>query len=201
MNIRNDGLLKIGIKKGTVMSNHEIIHEFADEQETGLTIKPTVIDTLEGGLIVYLSGYITTYNADYFQKQVVQSIKAGYTKLIFQCRELTYLSATGIGSFSWIFKLVKSQGGDIVFCDLQPKVYDVFQVLGFTEVFIIKSTVDASMQVFHSGASEEAHRPYPQTFTCPVCASPLQAEHPSYFQCAGYKSILARDKQGQVFLG
>ncbi|MDR2797875.1 MAG: STAS domain-containing protein [Treponema sp.] len=183
------------------MSNNEIIQGFDDEQETGLAITLTRIDTLKEGLIVYLGGYLDTYNAAYFQKQVIKGIEAGYTKLIFQCAELTYLSSTGIGSFSNILKLVKSQGGAIVFCDLQPKVYEIFHLLGFTEVFIIKNTLDASLDVFRNGVWEESNQQYPMNFTCPVCASLLQAVHPGRFHCVVCKTILAIDKQGQVFLG
>ncbi|MDR0628596.1 MAG: STAS domain-containing protein [Treponema sp.] len=183
------------------MSNNDIMQGFDDAQETGLTIKFTHIDTLQGGILVYLIGYLDTYNTDYFQKRVIQGIEAGYTKVIFQCGELTYLSSTGIGSFSWILKLVKAQGGAIVFCNLQPKVYEIFQLLGFTEVFIIKNTLDASLEVFRNRGWEESNQRYPLSLTCPVCARSLQAVQPGRFHCVACKTILAMDTQGQVFLG
>ncbi|MHB9291244.1 hypothetical protein Holit_00317 [Hollandina sp. SP2] len=186
---------------GRGMSNGEIVQGFVDEQEIGITIKLTRIDTLKEGLILYLTGYLDAYNADYFQQQVIKSIEAGYTKLIFQCGELTYLSSTGIGSFSRILNVVKPQGGTIVFCDLKPKVYEIFQLLGFIEVFIIKHTLDASLDVFRHGVLEESNQRYPMSFTCPVCASPIQAVHAGRFRCVGCKTLLAMDKQGQVFLG
>ncbi|MDR3114446.1 MAG: STAS domain-containing protein [Treponema sp.] len=183
------------------MSNNEIVQGFDDGQETDLTIRLARIDTLKEGLIVYLRGYLNTYNTDYFQKLVIKGIEAGYTKLIFQCGELTYLSSTGIGSFSRILALVKPRGGNIVFCALQPRVYEIFQILGFTQVFVIKPTLEASVDVCCNGALEESNRRYPMHCTCPVCSSPLQAVQPGRFHCGECKTILAVDRQGQVFLG
>ncbi|MDR1955392.1 MAG: STAS domain-containing protein [Treponema sp.] len=184
------------------MSKNEMVQESEDEP---LVLREDMVikrmDPLEGCLIVHLAGYIDTYNADYFHKRMVTSIEAGHTKLIFQCKELTYVSSTGIGSFSSILKLVTSQGGNMVFFDLQPKVYDVFQLLGFAEVFTIKNTLDASLAVFRDGSSEESKQGYPRSIVCPVCANSLHSVHSGRFRCSVCKTILAIDKQGQIFLG
>ena len=75
---------------------------------------------MPGCLILFLTGYIDTYNSNFFQKKVTRAIEQGYIRLIFHCGGLNYVSSTGIGSFTAFLKAVKPRGGDIVLLEIQP---------------------------------------------------------------------------------
>ncbi|MDR2136054.1 MAG: STAS domain-containing protein [Treponema sp.] len=182
------------------MTNNDLVPGFDDEKDESLKIQLQKVDGVDGCLILYLNGYIDTYNSNYFQKRVAKAIEKGYIKLIFQCNGLNYVSSTGIGSFTAFLKSVKPRGGDLVLLEIQPKVYEVFQLLGFSQFFNIRENLDESINYFHAGASESVSL-FPKVFSCPICSKKLKALKPGRFRCSECKTILAIDNGGQVFLG
>jgi hypothetical protein len=85
--------------------------------------------------------------------------------------------------------------------EIQPKVYEVFQLLGFSQFFNIKDNLEDSIKFFRKGASTEATSIFPKIFSCPICSKKLKALKPGRFRCSECKTILAIDSTGQVFLG
>ncbi|GHV91145.1 anti-sigma factor antagonist [Spirochaetia bacterium] len=187
--------------EGSVMTNNEMVSGFDDEKDESLKIKLQNVPEVEGCLVLYLNGYIDTYNSNYFQKRIAKAIEGGFTKLIFQCGGLNYVSSTGIGSFTAFLKSVKPKGGDLVLLEIQPKVYEVFQLLGFSQFFNIKDNLDDSINFFRSGSAGDSVSLFPKVFSCPICAKKLKALKPGRFRCSECKTILAIDNAGQVFLG
>jgi anti-anti-sigma factor len=183
------------------MTNNDIVPGFDDERDESLKIKLQKVEEIEGCLILYLTGYIDTYNSNYFQKRVARAIEAGFIKLIFHCGGLNYVSSTGIGSFTAYLKSVKPKGGDLVLLEIQPKVYEVFQLLGFSQFFTIKETLEDSVSFFRDGTAGISGVTFPKVFACPICAKKLKAIKPGRFRCSECKTILAIDNTGQVFLG
>jgi anti-anti-sigma factor len=182
------------------MTNNEIVFGFDDEKDESLKIQLQKVEGIDGCLILYLNGYIDTYNSNYFQKRVIKAVEKGFIKLIFQCSGLNYVSSTGIGSFTAFLKSVRPRGGDLVLLEIQPKVYEVFQLLGFSQFFNIRENLDESINYFRSGATESVSL-FPKVFVCPICSKKLKALKPGRFRCSECKTILAIDNGGQVFLG
>jgi len=183
------------------MANNEVVTGFDDEKDESLKIVLQRVNDIEGCLILFLTGYIDTYNSNYFQKRILKAIESGFTKLIFHCSGLNYVSSTGIGSFTAFLKAVKPRGGDLVLLDIQPKVYEVFQLLGFSQFFNIKNNLDDSVNFFRTDGEVEAASVFPRVFSCPICSKKLKTLKPGRFRCSECKTILAIDNAGQVFLG
>jgi len=184
------------------MSNNNIIAGFDDEKDESLTIKLQKIDSLDTCIVIFLNGYIDTYNSSFFQKRISKIIESGYVQLVFNCASLNYVSSTGIGSFTAFLKAVKPKGGDIVLLDIQPKVYEVFQLLGFAQFFNVKDSVEEAEAFFKAGTTEEVKPDmFPQVFACPICSKKLKATKPGRFRCSECKTILAIDANARVFLG
>ncbi len=182
------------------MPNNELIPNFNDDKDDSLKIVVEKIDGIDHSLLVILNGYIDTYNSVYFQKQVGKIVSAGYVNIIFNCANLNYVSSTGIGSFTAFLKLVKPKGGDIVLLSIQPKVYEVFQLLGFSQFFNIKETIDEAVGYFKQSPAVTVGL-FPKVFSCPVCSRHLKASKSGRFRCSDCKAILAIDSAGNVFLG
>lgn len=182
-------------------NNNAIIPGFDSEKDDSLTISLRKADGVSRGIFIYLSGYIDTYNSSYFQKQITKVIEAGYINLIFNCSSLNYVSSTGIGSFTVFLKVVKPKGGDIVLLEIQPKVYEVFQLLGFSQFFNIKSSADEAVAFFTSGGTTAKASVFPLIISCPVCNKKLRAIKSGRFRCSGCRSILEINGSGEVSLG
>ena len=184
------------------MVNNNIIKGFDDDNDENLKIRLRKIPELEKGLVLIFSGYIDTYNAKYFNKKINMVIEAGYTKLIFYCKDLNYVSSTGIGSFVTFLKQLKAKGGDIVLFDVQLKVLEVFQLLGFSQFFAVKENYKDSIEYFLTGAAvDEKTSLFPLLFSCPRCSKNLKTVKPGRFRCSECKAILVINDTGQVFLG
>lgn len=182
------------------MENNVIIPGFDSEKDDSLVINLRKAEGVQNGLFIYLSGYIDTYNSSFFQKKVSQIIEAGFINLIFNCSSLNYVSSTGIGSFTVFLKMVKPKGGDVVLLEIQPKVYEVFQLLGFSQFFNIKTTADEAI-AFFSETTVVGTSIFPLVISCPVCSKKLRATRSGRFRCSGCKSILAINDNGEVSLG
>jgi len=183
------------------MSNNDIVPGFDEEKDESLKIRLEKVDTVDGGLILFLTGYIDTYNSNFFQKRVTRAVEAGFTRLIFHCGGLNYVSSTGIGSFTAFLKAVKPRGGDLVLLEIQPKVYEVFQLLGFSQFFNIKDNLEEAKEFFKKGGVTVESDVFPKIFKCPICSKKLKATKAGRFRCSECKTILAIDNSGQVFLG
>jgi anti-anti-sigma factor len=182
------------------MANNDVVPGFDDEKDDSLKIKIEKVDDAPKCLMLTLTGYIDTYNSNFFQKRVQKAIEAGFVRLIFQCGSLNYVSSTGIGSFTTFLKAVKPQGGDLVMLDIQPKVYEVFQLLGFSQFFNIKDSLDDSVRYFNTDRTVKPSV-FPKVVSCPICYKKLKAVKSGRFRCSECKSILAIDGNAQVLLG
>jgi len=183
------------------MANDDIVSGFTEEKDESLKIDLEQVSQIPGCLLLSLNGYIDTYNSNFFQKRVQRAIEAGFTRLVFNCGGLNYVSSTGIGSFTAFLKAVKPKSGDIVLLEIQPKVYEVFQLLGFSQFFNIKDSLEDAIAFFQNGPAPKTGSLFPKIFACPICAKKLKAVKPGRFRCSECKTILAIDDAAEVFLG
>jgi anti-anti-sigma factor len=174
---------------------------FDDEKDESLKIKIQKVPDVEGCLVLTLNGYIDTYNSNYFQKRIHKTIEAGFVRLIFHCGGLNYVSSTGIGSFTTFLKAVKPKGGELVLLEIHPKVYEVFQLLGFSRFFQIKESLDDSIGFFRGSNPAEIPSIFPNEFPCPVCTKQLKAIKPGRFRCSECKTVVAIDETGKAERG
>ncbi len=148
-----------------------------------------------------LMGFLDTYNSSDFQREVNKIIESGFLKILFNCTELNYVSSTGIGAFTAFLKTLKQKQGDLVLANLQPKVFEVFQLLGFSKFFNISQTVDDAKKILKGRKEEVPQSNFPKIFKCPICKKNLKAAKPGRFRCTECKTILNVDNDGHVSLG
>ena len=186
--------------EGNSMFNNDIVPGFDDEKDESLKIRLQKVPDVEGGLVFILNGYVDTYNAHYFQNRIQRAIEAGFIRLIFNCSGLNYVSSTGIGCFAAFLKAVKPQGGDMVLIEVQPKVYEVLQLLGFSQIFNIHAELSESVSFFRKDTTAPLAL-FPKIFVCPVCTKNLKALKPGRFRCSECKTILSINNAGTVSIG
>ena len=86
------------------MNNNDIVPGFYDEKDDSLEIILQKIDDVPGCLVLYLTGYVDTNNANYFQRQIAKAIKSGFTRLIFHLAGFNMVSDMIIGCFAAFLK-------------------------------------------------------------------------------------------------
>jgi len=153
-----------------------------------------------------ISGYVDSYNAKHFQTTLSNYIKSGAVNIIMDCSELNYLSSAGIGSFVAVADEIKNKGFLILF-GIQPKVLEVFTLLGFNNFFNICSAYDDAFQKAQELLSKktqpvltniEAKIVFPFIFECNACGKKLRVSHAGRYRCPSCQSDVEIDKQGKV---
>ncbi len=180
--------------------NDKIVPGFDSEEDATLKVTLEELDGIKGGLLIHLDGYIDTYNSGILQSRIEKAIGADFIYLIFQCTNLNYVSSTGIGAFTSFLKALTPKGGELVLLQLQPKVYEVFQLLGFAQFFNVHPSLDEALDFLRSSSGGEGASIFPKVFDCPVCAKKLKASKAGRFRCSECKTILSVDRSANVLL-
>ncbi|MDX2149782.1 MAG: STAS domain-containing protein [Bryobacteraceae bacterium] len=108
----------------------------------------------DGLIVLALDGFLDAHTAPLFEKAIQQEIEAGHLRIIADCDKLTYISSAGLGVFMSFIEEVREQGGDIKICRVPPKVRQVFDILGFPELFDILEDIPGAVQKFSQPQSQ-----------------------------------------------
>lgn len=117
----------------------------------------TVGRSQEGDVsILALDGYLDAHTAPQFEKVIQEEFDAGRVRILVDCAGLTYISSAGLGVFMSFIEDIREAGGDIKLCGMTPTVYQVFEILGFPELFQILPDRAAGLQQFSQTSAKEA---------------------------------------------
>lgn len=111
--------------------------------------------TEHGLSVLALDGYLDAHTAPDFEKTVQAEFEAGRVQMIVECSKLTYISSAGLGVFMSFIEEIRAAGGDIKICGLAAKVYQVFDILGFSALFDILPDLPAAVQRFQEAPVKE----------------------------------------------
>ena len=116
----------------------------------------SVARSQDGGIsILCLDGYLDAHTAPQFEKIIQEEYDAGRCQILVDCSQLTYISSAGLGVFMSFVEDVRQAGGDIKICGMQPTVYEVFEILGFPEIFdILPDRAEGIRKFSETGARE-----------------------------------------------
>jgi anti-anti-sigma factor len=178
--------------------NNDIVKGFDDGEMGGFTIRLAKVPTVDGCLVLQCSGWLDLYNYNQFQKRVAKAIEAGFTRLVLDLQAVSYLSSLPIGGLVTIFRGLRKKDGELVLQCVQPRVYEVLQLLGFSGFFTFTQTLEESVaHVSHPPADAT----FPRVFTCPICEVKLRAARVGRYRCSHCRTILALAATGAVDLG
>ncbi len=95
-----------------------------------------------------LQGELDAHTAAELEAALQKCQTDGRYHIVVNGEQLQYIASAGLGVFMAYIEDVREQGGDIKIAALQPKVYNVFDLLGFPMIFDILSTEDEAISKF-----------------------------------------------------
>jgi anti-sigma B factor antagonist len=112
----------------------------------------------DGGAVCVLdlTGELDAHTATEFEAALQKCLDEGHTRLVVSGRDLQYISSAGLGVFMAFVEPVREAGGDIKIAALQPRVFNVFDLLGFPLLFDIVDTEEAAVARFAEGPPSAA---------------------------------------------
>ena len=87
--------------------------------------------------VLDLKGYLDAHTAPDLEKTFQTLIDKNKYRIVVNCRDLTYISSAGLGVFMAYIEDVRKNQGDIKLSNMTPKVFNVFDLLGFPLLYEI----------------------------------------------------------------
>jgi len=91
----------------------------------------------EGFSVIELKGYLDAHTAPTLESTFQKLINDKKFNIVVNCRDLSYISSAGLGVFMAFIEDVRKNHGDIKLTNMTPKVYNVFDLLGFPILYEI----------------------------------------------------------------
>jgi anti-sigma B factor antagonist len=70
----------------------------------------------------------------------------GRRKLLLNFGNVEYLSSAALGKFITLNKKVNAAGGRLILCNIDPQIYEVFEITKLNKLFNIKKDEQSAMQ-------------------------------------------------------
>lgn len=96
------------------------------------------IERKENLTAVSVAGRLDTVNAATFQKHLDALTDAEATHVEIDCKDLEYISSSGLRAFISLLKRAQRNGGSVKVMHLNSNVKEVFDMTGFSNLFVIE---------------------------------------------------------------
>ena len=91
----------------------------------------------EGVSVIELKGYLDAHTAPDLETAFQKLLTEKKYNVVVNCRDLSYISSAGLGVFMAYVEDIRKNMGDIKLTNMSPKVYNVFDLLGFPILYEI----------------------------------------------------------------
>jgi anti-sigma B factor antagonist len=91
----------------------------------------------DGVSVIELKGYLDAHTAPDLETAFQKLLTEKKYKVVVNCRDLSYISSAGLGVFMAYVEDIRKNMGDIKLTNMSPKVYNVFDLLGFPILYEI----------------------------------------------------------------
>ena len=106
--------------------------------------------------ILDLKGELDAHTASELEAALQKCQEEEGYAIVVNGENLQYISSAGLGVFMAYIEEVREHGGDIKIAALQPKVYNVFDLLGFPMLFDIVASEEDAVEKFKEDRAERA---------------------------------------------
>ncbi len=100
--------------------------------------------------VVDLYGELDAHTAPQLEEVFQDLISHQEYHIIVNCEKLSYISSAGLGVFMAYIEEVRQKEGDIKLTNMNNKVYNVFDLLGFPTLYDILKDEEEAISQFNS---------------------------------------------------
>ncbi len=106
--------------------------------------------TVEGTEILYLKGFLDAHTAPQLEAALGGLVQNKKYFIVVNFQDLDYISSAGLGVFMVFIEDIRDQQGDIKLVGMKPKVFTVFDLLGFPMLFDILDSEEDALSKFQT---------------------------------------------------
>ena len=104
-----------------------------------------------GGVsILQIKGYLDAHTAPELENAFQQLVDEKKYNILVNFEELSYISSAGLGVFMGFIEDIRKNGGDIKLTNMKPKIFRVFDLLGFPTLYDILDEEEQAIKKFDS---------------------------------------------------
>lgn len=107
----------------------------------------TDVTPIDGGVVVSLKGELDAHSAVIASNLLERTVESGVDYLLVDCSQLTYISSAGIGVILSLYHLCLLNQTCLTLFSMQPKIKNVFEVLGMDKILNVAVTQQEAMVV------------------------------------------------------
>jgi anti-sigma B factor antagonist len=104
---------------------------FGEPSTAGFDIQ---VLTSDGRSIVYVRGELDVYTATLLRRSLAELIAGGARQVVIDLRDLSFISATGLGVLVGAAQRLRHHGGSLVLRSTTPSVRRLIELTGWNEV-------------------------------------------------------------------
>jgi anti-sigma B factor antagonist len=95
-------------------------------------IKSKMIDDIG---VLYPTGHLDAHSVEKFENEMMKMLDESIVKIVVNCTDLNYISSAGMGIIMGYLDEIREKGGDIKLSNVIDRVYEIFDLVGFTEIY------------------------------------------------------------------
>ncbi len=99
--------------------------------------------------VIEIKGYIDYSNYLDFQRQINLYLKDN-NKIIVVCKELNFISSSGIAALIQFVKNMENKNGKVIFVSLNKKITDIFSIIKLDKTLTIFQTISQARDFLKS---------------------------------------------------
>jgi anti-sigma B factor antagonist len=92
--------------------------------------------------IISLRGELDASTSILVDRAIDKALRNNITQLWVDCEGLRYISSTGLGVFMSYIKILKERNVEMKMCGMNPRVLNVFTILGLDTVIPVVNSMD-----------------------------------------------------------
>jgi anti-sigma B factor antagonist len=107
--------------------------------------------------VLELKGYLDAHTAPKLEEAFQHLVQSERYRIVVNFKDLSYISSAGLGVFMAFIEDVRKNAGDIKLTNMTPRVYNVFDLLGFPILYeIFKDESEAVNKFLGMGIKERS---------------------------------------------
>jgi stage II sporulation protein AA (anti-sigma F factor antagonist) len=95
--------------------------------------------------VVSPRGRLDSVTTAIFERDLLENIDSGATRLLLDFSKLDYISSAGLRSVLLAAKRIRASGGRMSLCSLNRQIAEVFDISGFSSILDIQPSYDAAV--------------------------------------------------------
>lgn len=125
---------------------HSVIASRTDSNET-LVIKQHKVSN--DFVQVDLHGQIDSHTSQQVEEALESELNQNHYRLLVSFTDVTYISSSGLKVLVTAWRKARDHKGDVVLAGLQPRIMEVFEMIGFDMMFNIYDSPEAALADMH----------------------------------------------------